>query len=233
MSMIFQSLQKLDLLLNSESVDAHGGAATSPARSAPDWNRMRPIVIGLVLVLVLGCGAVYAVAYLGDRAGMESSSPAVRSRPVPDAHESSPSVAGPSSARTPDAVSRDPSAPEEDHGASPAQVRFYPPEDSSAPEKIVSEPASRQPAASDVPSPANVEQDSLLLTASVKKPPSTGILEKQREAKALGNDQVDEAALKAIEVRRRAVLEKSARIGRLVRRIEAEHPRGRARHIRW
>ena len=64
MSLIFQSLQKMKSNLN--------GQPSGPDTYAPkqEWMPLkyliwlRPVFIGFVLVLALGCGAVYAVQYL-------------------------------------------------------------------------------------------------------------------------------------------------------------------------
>lgn len=218
MSLIFQSLQKLETELKAEA-PGPGGTAPEPWTAKGQLLRwFRPTIIGLILVLALGCGAVYAVQYLkesiptnvGDTPLQEQrrkvAFPVPADDPVMDAK--------PETVREPGAPPPGPMPEAENHTVS--QVQFFPP----ASEKP--SPARLSTALEEAPAPAVPEVKSevapapLPLKASEPDPVHT-----THPPKAPVQAQpADDAEMEAAEQARRSALEKSARIARLVRKIE-------------
>jgi len=209
MSLIFQSLQKLEANLEAP-LPGRGGPVSGKSRSGSGYLRwMIPVVIGLVLVLALGCGAVYAGQYLKQRVPDQVRRPKMQkaSYPVPSLSDF-PATDEPVAA---------PQSPEKNAlGATTAapKYRFQPPD--------------REKVAVEGQTMARVERQPPQAPASnmalpTRPPPSghfpivrTGSDEKTSPAPP---PRVD-AQRESVERARRAALEKSARITRLVRRIE-------------
>lgn len=217
MSLIFQSLQALDA--NGEASE-RGDESGPPRRSSPrSWyiRWLLPISIGLVLVLALGCGAVYAVQYLKERLP-DMIRPAERRErerwEPPDAYAqpmdlSVQPVEAQPALRSPETKSKG-----EIDDAS--RYHFHPPDPRE--EVAVGEPAAR------------VEKGSLRsseTTAALLTPPSPLHSQKLDSGASGRADNTVQTAppevdpeREATERARRIALEKSARIGRLVRQIE-------------
>jgi tetratricopeptide (TPR) repeat protein len=216
MSVIFQSLQKLDAELNSSNSATGTGASDS---RSPIWKLivcMRLLVIGLILVLAFGSGAVYAVQYLKKR--LPDSNAAISDASL------TPQVYAIHSMHAPEKESQGvaPGALTPAGGAK--NIQFYPPgedvDGQPAPAAPVPQVAAAQTGV-DVPSAG---PPGTLVAAAISSgaPP----MEHVREAdtgvtSAVQDARKKEAELEAAERARRAVLEKNAKIGRLVHEVEA------------
>jgi len=213
MSLIFQSLQKLnpDLKESASGADSCAPVSDRAARKLLMW--LRPVLIGLAFVLALGCGVVYAVQYLKDHVPLEMAAAA----PAQQKKHAVPPIAQPSApgaAAEPKNASAAQSPAAQLAAAKPvnAQTQYYPPtsaKDSSDLATLAFVQAREQDSATQAAKVAT-QVDSVAAAAN----PKTGISVTERTA------QVDTPVLEAAESARRAALEKSARIGRLVRRIE-------------
>ena len=83
MSVIFQSLQKLDTEPDAPHPVPEEAAPEHRTAGMNVYIWIKPIVLGFVLVVALGCGAVYAVQYLKERLPAEEPG---RAAPLPAAH---------------------------------------------------------------------------------------------------------------------------------------------------
>ena len=218
MSLIFQSLQKLETELRAEP-SGPGGAAPEPWTAKGQLLRwIRPTIIGLILILALGCGAVYAVQYLRESIPTNVDDTPFQAQrrkaavPVPADNPSR--DAKPETVSEPAAPPPGPMPEAENHRVS--QVQFYPPaseKPSPAGQSIaLAEPPApampeKKPEAAPVPLPLKASEPDRVHTTRPPKVPD--------QARS-----VDDAEREAAEQARRAALEKSARIARLVRKIE-------------
>jgi hypothetical protein len=209
MSLIFQSLQKLEANLEAPS-SGSGTPVSDKSRGGSGYLRwMMPVAVGLVLVLALGCGAVYAVQYFKQRLPdevhrpqMQAASYRVPSRSDVDATDSP--VAAPQS-------------PEKhDRGATTVAPKYQ------------FQPPDREKVAAEGQTMARVErqppQSPASNTAPTTLPPPLGHSPSVRagadKKTSPAPPPLVDAQRESVERARRAALEKSARIARLVRRIE-------------
>lgn len=218
MSLIFQSLQKLETDLKAGPSGPGGTASRLSAAKGQLLRWLRPVIIGLILVLALGCGAVYAVQYLKESIPTKVDDTPLQERrrkaasPVPANHPVM--EAKPVTERESEAPPLEPNPEEETHAVS--QLQFYPP-------------------ASENPSPAGPSTALAAATAPAVPEKKLETAPAPPPLKASEPDRVNtthppkahvqaqpayDAELEAAEQARRAELEKSARIARLVRKIE-------------
>ncbi len=220
MSLIFQSLQKLDEQMQDPQTGISDPAAQKSGARSGTVRWLLPVLIGLVLSLALGAGAVYGVQYLKDRLP-ESGRPfdrqengdRERSRVISHPAEEAADGLG----EQPET----PQAPETKPEKEPQQV---------AAGRYAFHPPVQAPSAPELPSTAMVspEEDTPQRTGAALAPPplpqaseSVALVDvdAEEEKTAAAPPMVD-AQREAAERARRAALEKSARIGRLVRQIE-------------
>ncbi len=221
MSLIFQSLQKLDEHQETppqgigDPVDGKTGARSRPIR----W--LLPVTIGLVLSLALGSGAVYAVQYLKERLPDQ-----IRPSDRYDREDRNtrPEITSPIKETAKRDVERavDPSPVETqvEPVNAPAAVRqyeFHPPAPESAPKELP--PAAKVEAKGPQPAKA-VAADASSPVALPVPEPETVTASKPDDAVAPTAPPAVDVELESMERARRAALAKSARIGRLVRQIE-------------
>jgi tetratricopeptide (TPR) repeat protein len=216
MSLIFKTLQKLDADMEA-TPSGSGDLVSDTSRSRSGYLRwMIPVAIGLVLVLALGCGVVYAVQYFNERLPDKMRPPErqkVNYREPPQATLPPPKSDVDATAadnhlaalQSQEAVARGETAP---------KYQFHPPdrEKRSAggqPIVRVDRRLPQAPALNTAPittsSPWEHSQDVRSGVDKKATPAAPPIVDAQREA---------------AERARRAALEKSARIARLVRQIE-------------
>ncbi len=208
MSLIFQSLQKLDANLEAPPAGS-GNPVSDKSRTGSGYLRwMMPVAIGLVLILALGCGAVYAVQYYKERLPDKVRPPQIQaaSYPVPsrsDVDATDRPVAAPQiqekniKSATTAAPKYQFHPPDREKGATAGQIMAR--VDRQAPQPPTSNTAPPTP-----PPPAGHTQI-VRTDADEITTPAPPLVDAQRES---------------VERARRAALEKSARIARLVRRIE-------------
>jgi hypothetical protein len=209
MSLIFQSLQKLDANLEAPP-SGSGTPVSDKSRSGSGSLRwMMPAAIGLVLVLALGCGAVYAVQYIKQRVPDKVRRPQMQAASYPVPSRSDVDVT--------DEPAAAPQAPEKyAQGATTVapKYRFQPPD--------------REKVAVEGQTMARVERQPPQAPASnmalpTRPPPSahSPIVRTGSDVKTSpAPPPLVDAQRESVERARRAALEKSARIARLVRRIE-------------
>lgn len=217
MSLIFQSLQKLKSNLNASPSGPNGPAPEQgKAPLKPFIIRFRPILIGLVLVLALGCGSVYAVQYLKERVRGQENGRAIEQQRYGIRPHKGPPVPGSSTESQNNSNSLHMPSQPVVRDAPGAQVQFYPPEQkkiglapvSAAQEQTLSAQPSKaaewaHPKVSALPDASLSPR----MTKLVVTPPAPV-------------QPIFDAEMEAVERARRAALEKSARIGMLVNKIE-------------
>lgn len=214
MSLIFQSLQKLETDLKAEPSGPAGAASQLSTTKGQLLRWFRPAIIGLILVLVLGCGAVYAVQYLKERIPINVEDRPLQERrhkvaspvPVDDAVMD----AKPETVREPEAPPPGPVPEEENHMVS--QIQFYPP--------VSEKPSPAKPSIALVETPAPAVPEVKSEVASTPRPLKTSEPDRVNTNHPPKAQPAYDAELEAAEQARRAALEKSARIARLVRKIE-------------
>ena len=228
MSLIFQSLQKLD---EHQEVPPPGIGDPVPDKTSSAARSIRwllPVAIGLVLSLALGSGAVYAVQYLKDRLP-ENVRPSDRTERMDreDIQEASSRIEETSltidetvEATIEQAVVSLPSESNSEPVKEPVSMpryQFHPPVQENAPKELAAmvpvEPEDTQP--SEMRTADATAPILLPTTDSNRTAPS-----KPKEVVTVEAPPVVDMEREAVERARRAALAKSARIGRLVRQIE-------------
>lgn len=220
MSLIFQSLQELDAQAETPPPGI-GDAAPDKARSRSiRW--LLPVAIGLIVSLILGSGAVYAVQYLKDRLPertrpsdrLERYEPE-RDREVPAPIEAVAESEDPPTAVLPPAASQ---AEPVDEPSGTSRYQFHPPAQEKAPVAPPSVASTEPKDAPPVKMSAALAAGPLPVQAADTET-ETETPEPKEDIAPVAPPQID-AEREAVEQARRKALEKSARIGRLVRRIE-------------
>ena len=204
MSLIFQSLQKLEPEPDSHPFPAGREAPTLTRPAAKYLARMRPVAVWVMLVPALGWGAVYGVQYLKDRLPMDTAAadtPTISApirRPVNDPQAATPHSTSPQIAT---AVEK---------------ARFYPPQE---PSQAMTD-AEPQSVAKVVPATGGIAGPN-----EMSPEPKAG--EHDSEARTVApvpmdrkTGSVNTAEADTVRAARRAAQEKQARIERLVRQIE-------------
>lgn len=217
MSIIFQSLQKLDVLLNTEHMDVRDPMDSQAEVAPAGRKRMRLVLFATALAVVLGFGGVYAVQQINDRSPWEAESPTRRSQMKPVALES---AADGVDYRSPAPLLKTSSVASESREVelnTDIQTRFYPPET----------PADHQPPP---PSAALTERsfnssemagESGKTAQQVASRQDTPVAESDNHPATSAEElSLTAAGIEARERQRRAAIEKGTRIARLVRQIE-------------
>jgi hypothetical protein len=218
MSLILESLQKLETDLKA----APSGPGGTVSEQVPATRQMLrwlcPIIVGLMLVLALGCGAVYAVQYLKERIPTtveetplqeqrrEVASPVPANDPVMDAK--------PATVEEPGSPPPGLKPEEENHTVS--QVQYYPP----ASEKSSPALPSTALVGALAPAVSEIEPEAAATPRPLKASEPDRVHTTRPPKVPVQAQPAYDAELEAAEQARRAALEKSARIARLVRNIE-------------
>ncbi len=227
MSVIFQALQKLepDREAMAPTPDGFDGGLPMETPMRRLLPRLVKVALLAGLVVVLGFGAVHAVRWLRD--GTPRTDGAT-SQPV---RHAMPQATGKVPVQPP-AAKPDQTRPK------PAQARYYPPESSGkVPGVTMAAPDTTETLAQDSPERVSNQQDAPLAPTAESRPapvqvapekepislpdqadPAPDFPSKENPSPEQGRD-IDPAWL-AAEAARVAAIEKNARIGRLVRRIE-------------
>jgi tetratricopeptide (TPR) repeat protein len=220
MSLIFQSLQKLDANLNADH-SGNGDSATEQEHRTSRFVRgLLPVLIGPALILALGCGAVYAVQYLKQRMPENVDHPAVQDKesegPLPISFhpiEPAPKPAGEKTYKSISTATR----PAEENQTAP-QYQYHPPDpgkDSTTDQPLAmvdkkfSIALKKTENPSSISSPLNMADSEVVHTKPAFDAPEPV------SAPAAVNPEME-----AAEQARRVAMEKSAYIGRLVQKIE-------------
>lgn len=218
MSLIFQSLQKLETDLKAEPSGPGGTAPELSTATGQLLRWLRPVIIGLILVLALGCGAVYAVQYLRERipTTVDDTPLQEQRRKVASAVPANDPVmdAKPETLREPGAPPPGPEPEAENHTVS--QVQFYPP----APEKTSPGRPSTALIAGPAPAVPEMKSEAASMPLPLKASEPDRVHTPHPPTAPVQAQPAYDAELEAAERARRAALEKSARIARLVRKIE-------------
>ncbi len=214
MSLIFQSLQKLKSNLDDLSSGSDGFMSQQNQEPAKPIFKLKTTLIGLVVVLALGCGTVYAVQVLKQRVGGQAGPVTPGRRHAIPPHEAPIHELDTELQHDDNSLQATPLPVTQ--GAQDVQTRFYPPAQKRS---SVETPTEAHILGQDPQSPTASEM--IRLTASGSPLVSAPLpMTSKHKPVLMAEPHVSDAAMEAAERARRAALEKSARIARLVREIE-------------